>query len=310
MKLKKLLVLALGAAGLSAVAFPAMALPLMLEGAGGGGLNPWAMIANGGKAFTPAVFGTYVTTNHYNLYSVGANASISKYAEIYVSHQYLGLPESLTSTLNLGASPAVGILPANVANRNNIEQSIVGAKFQVYPGHGAIPMLAVGFNYHSANSAIPNALTAKASGADYYVAATGIYPFAGSNLLLDGDVYVTRSNYLGLLGQGGSGHGGYTVQGGVSVGYFVAKDVAVGAEWRSFPTNNLEAAQSYLISKGLAGTDLHQSSWYDGWVAYMPNPHLSVVAAFVSLGNMVNIPATGSINSNQDGFYLNLNTTF
>lgn len=268
------------------VAMNASALPIMLEGAGGGALNPWALIANGGKnAVTPAVFGSFVTTRNYDLYSVGANFSIMNRAEIYYDHQYLGLPGAMSGDLGT----------------NSIEQNIVGAKVQMYSGSGYIPSIAIGINGHFTNKYIPNALGAHASGADFYAAATGIYPVAGSNLLVDADLYVTKSNYMGLLGQGGPGHNNYHVEGGVSLGYFLAKDVVLGAEWRSFPTNNLTPDNG-------GGANFSQSDWYDGYIAYMPNPRLSIVGAFVSLGNVATLP--NADNQNQNGFYLNLNASF
>ncbi len=287
----------------------AMALPIMIEGAGGGGLNPWALIANGSskKAVTPAVFGTYGTTPNYDVYSAGINLSISHYAEVYYAHQYMGLPQALTATLNAGAGT---ILPADVVNVNSIEQDIIGGKLQVYKGNGAIPAFAVGMNYHLTSEPIPLSLGAHANGADFYVAGTGIYPLFGSHIILNGDVYVTRANYLGLLGQGGIGHRSYTAQGGASVGYFVAKDVVVGAEWRSFPGDNLLAAQSYLqTTLADPGVNLKQSDWYDGFIAYMPNPKFSVVAALLDLGNMASIPGH-SVNANQNGFYLSMSAAF
>ena len=293
----------LGTAALIVVASApaAWSLPIMLEGAGGGGINPWALISNGGKSLvTPAVFGTYVTTGNYNLFSTGVNLSISKYVELYYDHQYLGLPGSLTRVLG-DVSPGLGV--------NSIEQNIVGAKIQVYPGSGMIPAIAVGINGHFVNKTIPHALGAKANGVSFYGAATGIYPLAGSNLLLSGDIDITKANYMGLLGFGGPGHRNYTVQGGVSAGYFIAKDVVVGAEWRSFPGGNLNGSP---VQTGLH-VNLSQSDWYDGFVAYMPNPHLSVVAAFVSLGNIITAPTSdfgGSNNANQNGFYLNVNGSF
>ncbi len=287
----------------------AMALPIMIEGAGGGGLNPWALIAHASKkqAVTPAVFGIYATTPNYDLYSAGVNLSISHYAEVYYTHQYMGLPQALTTTLNAGAG---SILPANVANTNSIEQDIIGGKVQVYGGSGLIPAVAVGMNYHLTSEPIPLSLGAHANGADFYVTGTGVYPVFGSHLILDGDIYITRANYLGLLGQGGIGHRSYTAQGGASVGYFVTKDVVVGAEWRSFPGDNLLAAQSYLQT-ALAdpGVNLKQSDWYDGFIAYMPNPKLSIVAALLDLGNMASIPGH-SVNANQNGFYLSMTAAF
>ena len=295
----------------------AMALPVMIEGAGGGGLNPWALIANGSTKHivTPSVFGTFGTTPHYDLYSVGANLSISKYAEVYYAHQYMGLPESMTNALNFGVNPPSSykgspFLPSNVTDLNSVEQDIIGGKLQVYPGSGLIPAVAVGMNYHMTSAPLPLAMTAHANGADYYVTGTGIYPLFNSHIILNADVYITRSNYLGLLGQGGMGHRNYTAQGGASVGYFVAKDVVVGAEWRSFPGNNLAAAQAYLQQKmSDPGVNLKQSDWYDGFVAYMPNPKFSVVGAILDLGNMANLPGYSN-NANQNGFYLSMNAAF
>lgn len=293
MKLRRCYLVGIVAVAITIIAPAAEALPIMLEGAGGGGLNPWALIANGGKNLvTPAAFGTYGTTRNYNIYSVGANFSIKNYAEIYFDHQYLSLPNSLS----------------NVVGTNSSEQSIVGGKLQVYQGNGVIPAVAVGLNAHFVNDTIPDELGASSQGVDFYAAATGIYPFMGSKLLVDGTLWATKANYMGLLGFGGQGHNGYTIQEGVSVGYFLAKDVMLGAEWRSFPTDNLGAAQASMQAS-YPGADLKQSDWYDGFIAYMPNHHLSVVAAFVSLGNMVNLPKVSN-NSNQNGFYLNVNASF
>ncbi|WP_298136626.1 DUF3034 family protein [Acidiferrobacter sp.] len=308
MKIKRMMPLIAATALMASQA--AMALPIMIEGAGGGGLNPWALIANGSSKHivTPAVFGTFGTTPEYDLYSAGVNLSISKYAEVYYTHQYMGLPESMTATLDSGVKS--GFLPTDVTNLNSVEQDIIGGKLQVYHGSGLIPAIAVGMNYHMTSAPLPLALTAHANGADYYVTGTGIYPLLGSHIVLNADLYITRSNYLGLLGQGGADHRSYSAQGGASVGYFVAKDVVVGAEWRSFPGNNLAAAQAYLATQMAdPGVDMKQSDWYDGFIAYMPNPKFSVVAAILDLGNMANIPPDSN-NANQNGFYVSMNAAF
>ncbi len=288
----------------------AMALPIMIEGAGGGGLNPWAWIANGSSkhVVTPAIFGTYGTTPHYDVYAVGANFSIMKRAEIYYTHQYMGLPESMTSTLTGGVG--AGVLPGDVNNLNSVEQDIIGGKLQVYGGKGLIPAVAVGMNYHMVSAPLAEALTAHTNGADFYLTGTGVYPLFSSHIILNADLYITRSNYLGLLGQGGAGHRSYTAQGGASVGYFVAKDVVVGAEWRSFAPDSLAAATAYMQNTaGISGASFKQSDWYDGFVAYMPNPKFSVVAAILDLGNMANLPGH-SDNANQNGFYISMNAAF
>ena len=105
--------------------------------------------------------------------------------------------------------------------------------------------------------------------------------FLAQGVLLNGTVRFTKANQIGILGFGGDEHSSYTPQFEVFAAYLLTRKLAIGAEYRSKPDN-----------LGIA----HEDDWYDIFLAWTPNRHVSVTVAYADLGNIV-------IADNQRGVY-------
>ncbi|MEK8089613.1 DUF3034 family protein [Thermithiobacillus plumbiphilus] len=255
-----------------------MAAVTQIEGAGGGGIVPWALLAGddpkqsmGGTASY-----TFITTGNFDIHSVGAAASFGHLAEISYAHHYLGLPESLQTA----------------TGTSEIQQNVFGAKFKLLGMNGMIPQIALGVQYkQNSNGDLVRALGARDdSGTDFYLAATNVYPVGGKKLLLNGTVRATKANWFGLLGFGGPDNDSYEAQFEGSAGLFLNDQTVLGAEYRMKPDN--------LKSAGLAENDA-----YDGFIAYFPNKNLALVAAYAGLGQI-------ATKQDQNGLYLQVQASF
>jgi len=185
-----------------------------------------------------------------------------------------------------------------------VEQRIYGLKVRltgdaVYDQDSWAPQTAVGVEYKR-NSGIsdvpgvvdPRQLGAVAdSGSDFYLSATKVY--LAQSLLLDVTLRYTNANELGLVGFGGDLRRDRSVRFESSVAYLLSRTVAVGAEYRDKPHN--------------LSVDDERGAW-DAFVAWTASRHVSVVAAFVSLGSILS-PVTHDT-SDQNGAYLSLQVGF
>ena len=109
------------------------------------------------------------------------------------------------------------------------------------------------------------------------------------SLLVNGTLRFTKANQIGILGFGGDKQRRATsreFEG--SVAYLLSRNVAIGAEYRQKP-NNLGIAQ--------------EDDWYDVFVAWAPNKHVSLTLAYADLGNIV-------IKDNQRGVYASVQVGF
>ncbi|MGV3628765.1 MAG: DUF3034 family protein [Betaproteobacteria bacterium] len=248
-----------------------------IEGAGGGGLTPWALIGGLGTEDEIGIsaFATRVGLTDYRLDTAGIAIGIFDRMEFSLAQQRF--------TLNGRVLPG-----------NSIRQDIFGAKLKVsgdavFDQDRAAPQVAVGLQ-HKRNEDfgfIPAAVGAKsANGTDFYVTATKLYlgAVAGRNLLLSGTLRATKANQFGLLGFGGDRKDGYSTLFEGSAGVFLNDHWLVATEYRDKP-DNLSAAREQAAK--------------DAFVAFFPGKHVAIIAAYVSLG-----PVAGF---RQRGWYLSLN---
>lgn len=252
-----------------------------LEGAGGGGLVPWATLSGYGTRGQQggAAFATRVDTGDYVLDVQGAAYTFGNRLELSVARQRLDLGE-LRRQLAL-PWPALG-------------QDIVGAKLRLSGDlvYTRPPQVSVGVQYKRLrDAALPLALGARdGSGVDAYVSATKLFLSGpgGYQWLLNGTVRSTRANQLGLLGFGGDRKSGRSLVLEGSAAVLLNPSLAVGVEYRQKPDN-----------LGFARED----DWRDVFVAWFPNKRVSLVAAWAELGSIATLDA-------QRGPYVSLQLAF
>jgi len=170
-----------------------------VEGSGGGGLTPWALITGYGTrdSYGANLHLTQLNTQDYQLKSVGAAIGIADRVELSLAQQ------EFTGSL----APLDAL---------KLKQDIFGIKIKlagdaVYDQAGWMPQIAAGLQYKQDAGikglgalGVTNVkqLGAKDDhGIDYYFSATKIY--LAQSLLVNGTVRLTKANQMGLLGFGG-----------------------------------------------------------------------------------------------------------
>lgn len=251
-----------------------------IEGSGGGGLTPWALIAG---LETNSQFGgnascTYVKPQYFSLTSCGVAVGMRDRLELSFARQDFGLDD--------------------VAPGKSIRQDTWGAKLRllgdaVYDQDTWWPQVAVGLQYKHNHDFdfIPKLIGARsADGTDFYLAVTKVFlagPFSRT-WLVDGTVRASRANQFGILGFGGdrSNSHSYLGEGGVAV--FLTDSLVAGVEYRQKP-DKLGA--------------LRENDAHDVFLAWFPIKYVSLTAAYVNLGNIATHPA-------QNAYYVALQGTF
>lgn len=257
---------------------------IQVEGAGGGGLTPWALITGYGTrdSYGASAHYTYVATQDYTLKSYGVAVGIMDRVEVSVAKQeFYG---SLAPLNNL-----------------KITQDIVGVKVKlagdaVYNQDQWLPQIAAGAMFKRNNgigglgavTGVKQLGAASDAGIDYYLAATKL--FLEQSLLLNGTLRFTKANQMGLLGFGGDLSDRYQAMGEFSAAYLINRKLALGAEYRMKP-RNLSADK--------------EKDYYDVFLAWFPTKNLSATLAYVSLGDI-----TVYNPKRQNGVYLSLQAGF
>ncbi|MFY2765176.1 DUF3034 family protein [Arenimonas sp. MALMAid1274] len=252
-----------------------------VEGAAGGGIVPWAVLAgygtrdeNGGTAFY-----TRVDTGDYALDAYGAAWTFRNRLELSIARQ----------RFDLGALQDRLSLPWDA-----LEQDIFGAKLRLHGDlvYGGWPQLSLGVQRKRLrDGALPLAVGARDDqGTDVYVSASKLFLDAagGYQLLLNATLRSTRANQAGLLGFGGDRDGGRSLVWEGSAAVMLDPRWAVGVEYRQKPDN-----------LGFAAED----DWRDAFVAWFPNKHVAVVAAWADLGDIAGL-------RQQRGAYLSLQLSY
>jgi hypothetical protein len=258
-----------------------------VEGAGGGGLVPWALVTGYGSNLSWGANAHYtdVRLREFDLRTAGVAVGVMDRLELSVARQEL----EVTGTALEGLV---------------VSQDIVGLKLRiagdaVYGQESWLPQVALGAQFkrhggieHGAALVSPTQLGARDDdGVDLYVSGTKV--FLARSLLVNVTARYSRANQLGLLGFGGEQGGNGSADIEASAAYLLTRRLAIGGEYRG-KSDNL-------------GADDEGAAW-DLFLAYAPNRHLSIVAAYVNLGNILG-PAT-AVNHDQDGSYVSLQFGF
>ena len=238
-----------------------------VEGAAGGGLATWAVIAGdeteagiGGSAHA-----TYVALPDFDLTSFGGAVGFRNRIELSYTHQSF-------DTRDAGAALGLG-------KGFTFKQDVFGAKVRligdaVYDQDRMLPQISVGVQHKRANQgAIIAAVGGKESrGTDFYVAATKV--ILSKSMVVNGTVRFTKANQLGLLGFGGDRNDKYKPQFEGSAGVLLSRRILVGAEYRT-KTDNLGFAQ--------------EDDAYDLFAAWAVARHVRLTAAYVDLGDIATV---------------------
>ena len=258
-----------------------------VDGAGGGGLVPWALITGYGTedSWGANAHYTAVILRDFRLQSYGIAVGVLDRVEASIT----------TDKFGATGTPLNGL---------RVEQHIYGMKVRltgdaVYDQDSWAPQTAVGFEYkrntgisNTAGLVSPVDVGARSmSGTDWYVSATKV--LLAQSLLLNLTLRYTNANQFGLLGFGGDLQRNRTVQPEGTLAYILSRTVAVGAEYRGKPHN--------------LGVDDERAAW-DAFVAWTASRNISLVAAYVRLGSIL-APVTKEPR-NQDGAYLSLQVGF
>lgn len=252
-----------------------------IEGAGGGGLTPWALIGGYGESgqFGASAYYTRVDVDDYSLDSYGALVGIHDRVELSVSRQVFDT-EAVGAALGLGRG-------------FEIRQDTLGVKVKLF-GDAILeqdrwlPQVSLGVQRkRNDRGALVRAIGAEGdTGTDVYLSATKLYLSQG--VLVNGTLRYTEANQFGILGFGGDRRDGHSLQFEGSVAYLLNRTLAIGAEYRTKPDNLNIATED--------------DAW-DVFLAWTPNRHVALTVAYVDLGNIV-------IRDRQRGVYASLQVGF
>lgn len=239
-----------------------------IEGAAGGGLNPWAVIAGYGtrEQVGASAFHTRLRTRGgFQLESSGIAVGLWNRVELSAATQRFGLSDTVPG--------------------QSIDLDVIGAKVRlfgdaVYDQDRWWPQVSVGLSWkHNRDfGLVPTLLGAqRKSDIEAYVAATKVYLglAGGYNLLTNVTLQATRANQFGLLGFGGDKSDDYRLMPAASVAVLLRDNLALGIEYREKP-DNLSAFREQAAS--------------DVFVAWFPYKNFSLTAAQVDLGNVADKP--------------------
>lgn len=237
-----------------------------LEGASGGGLTPWAVIAGNETkdGIGLSAHATIAEVKDYDFQSAGFSIGLFDRVELsYSRHNF--------NTNEIGAALGLG---ANYA----FDQDVVGAKVKltgdlVY-GSASMPAIAIGAQYKkSRDAAVVRAVGAtNDEGVDYYVSASKL--FLAHSILASATLRATKANQLGLLGFGGDENSDYSLEVEGSLAWQISRRFAIGGEYRTKPDN-----------LGIARED----DWFDLFGAYAINRNLTAAVAYTDLGSIATV---------------------
>ena len=252
-----------------------------LEGAAGGGITPWAVLAGYGEKgeWGADVFATRVETADYRLDVAGMAVAYDNRIELSYARQRLDLG-NLARNLSLP--------------ENSLSQDIFGLKVRLFGDliYDQLPQVSLGIQHkRQKDFLIPSLVGAQRDeDTEGYLSASRLILGGafGYNLLLNGGVRYSRANELGLLGFGGDRRDRRSLLKEGSLAVLLNRQWAVGVEYREKPDN-----------LNFAG----ESDWADLFVGYFPNKHLAIVLAYARLGEIATL-------DNQNGAYLSVQGSF
>lgn len=264
-----------GAAALCALSFlptaPALAGTRLLassgvsavEGAAGGGLSPWALIAGAGSRdqIGASAYATRVhTRGGYVLETAGAALGFYDTVELSASRWRFGLSDTVPG--------------------QSLGMDVFGLKWRVlgdavFNADRWQPQVSVGLQHkRNRKMFVPELLGAKrSSDTEPYLAVAKLWLGAagGYNLLTNLTVRATRANQLGLLGFGGDRGNRLKLKPEFSLAVLPRDNLAVGVEWRAKPSLLTAAPETRAL---------------DLFVAWWPLANFSLTAAYLDLGQI------------------------
>lgn len=249
-----------------------------LEGAAGGGLTPWAVIAGNetDEGIGLSAHGTIVEVKDYDYQSAGVAIGFRDRLELSYTHQDFNTNE-IGAALGLGKDYA-------------FSQDIVGAKLRVAGDlvYDSLPAIAVGVQYKkNGQGDVVRAIGARHDeGVDYYATVSRL--FLSRSILLSATARLTKANQMGLLGFGGDKNGDYGVEFEGSAAWQLSPGLAIGGEFRSKPDN-----------LGIARED----DWFDAFAALALSRNLTATVAYTDLGSIATVKG-------QRGVFLSLQAAF
>ena len=257
-----------------------------VEGAGGGGITPWALITGYGSrdSFGGNVHLATLRTADYSLETGGIAVGFADRFELSLSSQHLKGHKAPLERLDLKMD-TVGIklrLAGDAIYDQDLAMPQVAIGMMAKRTHGVGGLDALGV------TSVKQLGATSDHGIDYYVSATKI--FLDQSLLANVTLRATKANQMGLLGFGGDRNNSYRPMLEGSLAYLVDRKTVVGVEYRMKPHN--------------LSVD-NEKAYYDAFVAWFPTKHLSVTAAWVSLGDI-----TVFNPKRQNGYYLSLQAGF
>lgn len=246
-----------------------------IEGAGGGGLTPWATIAGYGTdaQIGGSVFFTRAKTgDDFELNTGGIAVGFYNRLELSVSQ----------TKFELGST----------VPKESIRLNTLGIKLRlfgdaIYEQDTWVPQVSVGalVKHNEDFDFVPKLLGAKnGTGVDYYLAASKLYLDAilGRNLLLGATLIATKANQFGLLGFGGDLRDDYQIKPSYSAAVMLTDNVLLGMEYRYKPDNL---------------SSFNENDAKDVFVTWFPHKRFSITAAAVDLGDIAD-------KTNQTAWYL------
>lgn len=251
-----------------------------VDGAAGGGLTPWAVI--GGTGSSDQVGGsvavTEVKTRDHRLRVAGAAIGISDRVELSMARWSFKVSED--------------VIPGG----KSLEMSVLGAKVKVagdavYDQDSWMPQISVGAFYKMADDIDFLKVVGLPIRADedveLYASATKLWlaALAGHNVLGNVTLRWTRANQFGLLGFGSEASPDHRLKVEGSLGVMLRDDLVLGGEFRAKP-DNFSAVPGFK-----------EDNAYDLFLAWFPQRHVNLTAAWVDLGNI-------ATKDRQRGWYL------
>lgn len=245
-----------------------------IEGGGGGGLIPWAMLA-GYTTQDEVGFNTTMSSANikdYSLLSHGASVSFYDRAEISFSQLRF----------------------QNKVGGVDIKQNVTGIKARLYGDalYGEWPQISAGIQHKTLlDTGVARSLGAQeTSGTDLYLSTAKAWvngPF-NRTALLNVNLRYTKANQLGLLGYGTNDNNDAEFLLEMAVAVFINRRIAVGMEYRQKPDNI---------------NNVKEDDWKDVFIAYFPSKSLSLTFAYLQLGEIAGL-------KEQDGTYFSIQGAF
>lgn len=239
-----------------------------VEGSAGGGLVPWAQLAGYATEdeVSASAFCTHAKVDDFQLDVCGAQVNVYDRVEFSYAEQRFDVePLSL-----------------------ELKQRIFGTKFRLFGDliYSPWPQVSLGVQHKFLETEeVAFALGAEEDqGTDVYLAASKLHLGAafGYNLLWNTTLRHTKANEMGLLGFGGPDKGS-PLHAEASAAVLLNKHFAIGIEYRQKPDN----------------LGLEEDDWQDLFVAWFPNKHVSLTAAYLDLGAIAAV-------EDQTGWYISL----